>query len=350
MRWYGEGPFHRELKPARRIAKKSHFVIKTGDVIYNKLFAWKGSFGIVPSSLDGMFVSDKFPTYELDRRKVDERFLGWYFKSRTLWEQAGSKSTGSAAVSKLTLNPPKFLRLTIALPCLEEQRRLVMRIESLWKRISESQRLGSQIAQESGALLRSLLRDDVIAPTPMRELVTLRRPDVRVEPEENYQFAGVKSFGRGVFRGPRKRGSEFSYRLLTRLNAGDFVYPKLMAWEGAFGVVPSDCHGFVVSPEFPVFSVDVETVLPEVLHTHFTSPDVWPVVSGSSTGTNVRRRRLHPETFLDYRFPLPTRKTQVRLRDVRNALELMSPLLDQSVAELNALLPSILDRAFRGQL
>ncbi len=47
MRLYGAGPFHRELKPAMQIAKKSHFVIKSGDVIYNKLFAWKGSFGIV---------------------------------------------------------------------------------------------------------------------------------------------------------------------------------------------------------------------------------------------------------------------------------------------------------------
>ena len=32
---------------------------------------------------------------------------------------------------------------------------------------------------------------------------------------------------------------------LTRLRAGDFVYPKLMAWEGAFGVVPPECEGIV---------------------------------------------------------------------------------------------------------
>jgi type I restriction enzyme S subunit len=41
VRWYGEGPFHRELKSALKIAKKSHFQIRAGDVIYNKLFAWK---------------------------------------------------------------------------------------------------------------------------------------------------------------------------------------------------------------------------------------------------------------------------------------------------------------------
>jgi type I restriction enzyme S subunit len=106
MRLYGEGPFHRELKPAMQIAKKSHFVIKSGDVIYNKLFAWKGTFGIVSPELDGMFVSDKFPTYELDRARVDERWLRWFFRYPPLWEQARTMSTGSAALSKLTLNPP----------------------------------------------------------------------------------------------------------------------------------------------------------------------------------------------------------------------------------------------------
>ena len=75
MRWYGLGPFHRELKPAIKIHKKSHFVIKNGDIIYNKLFAWKGAFGIVPKKLDGMFVSDKFPTYKFDESFVNSKYL-----------------------------------------------------------------------------------------------------------------------------------------------------------------------------------------------------------------------------------------------------------------------------------
>src|SRR4030042_2296311 len=88
MRLYGLGPFHRECKVATKIAKKSHFVIKAGDIIYNKLFAWKGTFGVVPAQLDGMFVSDKFPTYELDEKRIDQGFLKWYFRYPPLWEQA----------------------------------------------------------------------------------------------------------------------------------------------------------------------------------------------------------------------------------------------------------------------
>jgi hypothetical protein len=129
MRWYGYGPFHREHKPALRITKKTHFQIRAGDIIYNKLFAWRGSFGVVDSALDGMFVSDKFPTYELDRRRVDERYLAWFFRHPDIWEQARRMSTGSAALSKLTLNPPKFLELEIPLPRMEDQLGIVAKID-----------------------------------------------------------------------------------------------------------------------------------------------------------------------------------------------------------------------------
>src|SRR5208282_4826569 len=152
MRWYGLGPFHRELKTASSIQKKSHFVIHESDVIYNKLFAWKGSFGVVSAELHGMFVSDKFPTYELDTALVNPGFLKWYFRYPPLWEQAREMSTGSAALSKLTLNPPRFLDLTIPLPSIEEQRRLVARIERLNAKIENARALRTSATDEQSAL------------------------------------------------------------------------------------------------------------------------------------------------------------------------------------------------------
>jgi len=46
---------------------------------------------------------------------------------------------------------------------------------------------------------------------------------------------------------------EFSHRRLTKLRTGNFLYPKLMAWESALGVVPPAYDGCVFSIEFPVF-------------------------------------------------------------------------------------------------
>jgi len=181
-------------------------------------------------------------------------------------------------------------------------------------------------------------------------LVKLRSPDVTVRTDETYQFAGVYCFGRGVFKAARKSGMDFAYPRLTRLRAGEFVYPKLMAWEGALGVVPPECDGCVVSTEFPVFEVLEDLVLPEVLDTHFRTPSVWPTMSGASTGTNVRRRRLNPQDFLDYEMPLPSRETQMTLRKVRAEVDALKRLQAETAAELDALLPAILDRAFKGEV
>jgi type I restriction enzyme S subunit len=123
-----------------------------------------------------------------------------------------------------------------------------------------------------------------------------------------------------------------------------------MAWEGAFGVVPPECDGCVVSTEFPVFDVDEDRVYPEVLDTYFRTPNVWPEISGASTGTNVRRRRLNPQDFLDYRFPLPSRAVQKEFRGVMAEVDILKRHQADTAAELAALLPAVLDRAFRGEL
>jgi len=184
----------------------------------------------------------------------------------------------------------------------------------------------------------------------MRELVQQREQDVSVERDRDYHFAGVYCFGRGVFRGQKKKGLEFSCDRLTTLRAGDFVYPKLMAWEGALAVVPPECDGLVVSTEFPVFEIDTNRVLPEVLDVYFRDPEVWPQLSSQSTGTNVRRQRLNPSDFLAYQFPLPSRQAQARLQQVTAALNKLRPLQAETAAELDALLPSVLNQAFAGKL
>lgn len=231
------------------------------------------------------------------------------------------------------------------------ERRIVARIEELATLIEGARTLRQEATEEGEALCRAILTDDPqITPTPMRSLVRLRPPDVIVRPDDTYQFAGVYCFGRGIFRGRMVSGLEFAYPRLTRLRVDDFVYPKLMAWEGAFGTVPPECDGCVVSTEFPVFEVRAERVLPEVLDTFFRSPAVWPALSGASTGTNVRRRRLNPQDFLDYHFPLPSMTTQDRLRAVRKRIDSIKPLHIESAAQLDALLPGILDRAFKGEL
>jgi type I restriction enzyme S subunit len=299
--------------------------------------------------VDGCAASGEFPTFRLDPSRVVPRWIHWQTKTPSFWDKCDTLSRGTSGKNRI--KPELFLTIRVPLPPLAEQLSLVARIEGLSAKIEEARSLRQQAKEEIELLCRSiLLQDPTSTPTPMRELVKLRSPDVIVRTEETYQFAGVYCFGRGVFRAQRKAGTDFAYSRLTRLETGNFVYPKLMAWEGALGVVPPECDGCVVSTEFPVFEVIEERVLPEVLDIYFRTPAVWPELSGASTGTNVRRRRLNPSDFLDYRMPLPSRETQRRLRRVTGDVTTLRRQQAETCAELDALMPSILDKAFRGKL
>jgi type I restriction enzyme S subunit len=228
---------------------------------------------------------------------------------------------------------------------LAEPQAAISRLAKLLDRAVLVDQLSEQYVRLGVQLARSLAASNDAHPVVMSDLVKRRPLDVQVRADEQYDFAGVYSFGRGVFKSVSKVGKDFSYEQLCRVHAGDFVYPKLMAWEGALGVVPEDLDGLVVSPEFPVFEVDQTRCLPEVLHLHFTDPATWPGLRGSSTGTNVRRRRLNPNDFLKYQFPLPSMSTQLQLRALLNCLDRAARLSNRLQPTREALIPALISQA-----
>lgn len=349
VKLWGEGAYERETIDGSQTKYAQLFRAEAGDIIVNKIWARNGSVAVVTESLAGCYGSGEFPMFTTDPAKLDSRWMHWIMKTQGFWEQCDEKSRGTSGKNRI--KPQQFLSVEIPLPSLAEQRRIVARIEELAAQVHEAKRLRKEAQEEAEAMMRSILiHDSENKLTPMSQLVRLRSPDVNVEPTETYQFAGVYCFGRGVFRAGLKSGMDFAYPRLTRLRVGEFVYPKLMAWEGALGVVPPECDGCVVSTEFPVFEIDEDQVLPEVLDVYFRDPKIWPDLAGVSSGTNVRRRRLNPQAFLSYEIPLPSRASQIKLRNTKEEVDGLKRLQAETSAELAALLPAILDRAFKGEL
>lgn len=152
---------------------------------------------------------------------------------------------------------------------------------------------------------------------------------IGVDAIRSYRFMGVRSFAAGCFDAGERTGSETRYAKLNVVKAGDFVYPKLMAWEGAFAVVPAEFDGYVVSPEFCTFETSPDQLDTEYLGFYFRRPSTWADVAGSSIGTNVRRRRLYPEQFLSKAIPLPDIDEQRRIAIYLTAI-------DEGATQLNA--------------
>jgi len=351
VRLWNKGVILRGEQEGSEIKTKRQFYVKTGQLLMSRIDVRNGAIGLVPKELDGAIVSNDFWVYDFDENQIYPEFLTLYVNTPGFIEDANRTSSGTT--KRIRAEETAFLNINIPFPPLPEQRRIVAHIELLAARVNEAQRLREEVEKESELLLRSIFADNSdgeATPTPMRELVSLREPDVTVSPDEFYHFAGTYSFGRGMFRGVKKKGNQFAYKKLTRLCTNNFTFPKLMAWEGAYAVIPPECDGLVVSTEFPVFELNQEKILPETMAVYFRNPAIWETLSGQSTGTNVRRRRLNPQTFLNYQFPLPPMKRQLLLRDVQAKVNALQELQSASEEQLSVLMQSILDKAFKGEL
>ena len=157
VRLYGRGAFVRERLAGSEIKRKQQWVIRSDDVVYNKLFAWKGTFAIAQDVVDGCIVSDNFPTYRADQDLVDTSYLKWFFRTETIRTQALRLSKGAAAISKLTLNPPQFWDLVIPLPPLKEQRQIVAKIENFDMKAEEAQQLRTISDRKTADFIKSAI-------------------------------------------------------------------------------------------------------------------------------------------------------------------------------------------------
>lgn len=344
---FGKGLFERGPLVASTTSYKSYNRLVKGDFVISQPKAWEGAIAAVTEHFNGWYLSPVFPAFRPDENLLSLSYLHWYCQQPIVWDQLKFLSTGMGA-RRETVSPKQFLSLKIPLPPLEKQRQITARIDCVQQQLLAAEKLRRSATAELHALCRAVvINDPSTKHTVVAELVHQRSPDVNVEPDVSYQFAGVYSFGRGVFKGGVKTGAEFAYPKLSRVKAGDFIYPKLMAWEGALGVVPDECDDCFVSPEFPVFEIDRTKVLPDVFDVYFRDPSTWESLQGGSTGTNARRRRLNPSDFLKLKIPVPNMATQQMLAAIRlHQNKICSVNTD---AECNAVLASLLNNMLRTQ-
>jgi type I restriction enzyme, S subunit len=124
VRWYGEGVFQKEKQLGSKIAAKTLYQVEPGDVVYSRLFPWKGSFGVVDAAHAAGVVSNEFPTYRPSPDLLPEFFVVWASQPR-IWSLAEVMSSGTTANSRFRLSEESFLMLEIDLPPIDEQRRIV---------------------------------------------------------------------------------------------------------------------------------------------------------------------------------------------------------------------------------
>jgi type I restriction enzyme S subunit len=151
-RWYGDGLFVKDVKSGQNIRATSLYKVQSGDFVYNRLFAWKGSFAVASAEVSGAYVSNEFPCFVPNPERIDVRFLWWYFRRERAWTEALGLSVGATPTSRNRLKEVQFLKMTVPLPPLEEQHRIVLRLEDIAAKIREARVLRKEASEEADTL------------------------------------------------------------------------------------------------------------------------------------------------------------------------------------------------------
>ncbi|WP_206447958.1 restriction endonuclease subunit S [Agrococcus sp. KRD186] len=312
--------------------------LRHGDLIFSKLFAWEGSVAVVDRA---GWVSSEFPTYAIDATRVDPAYLSHVIGWEGFVGQL-AKATSGLGQRRQRVAPERFESAIIPLPDLESQRAIATRLD----RIARARRTAS--SQHLSTIRSRLLLDSLAGAREQRvdTLLERRRQPIEVSETQSYKMLGMRNRGRGAFDAGVLHGSETKYPRLLRVLAGDLIYLKLGAWEGAFGIVPPELDGRHTSPEFVSYDVDEDQIDRDFLEAMVTWDGFAFRVGGLSKGTNLRRRRLNPDVFESLSIPLPTLERQRELGPTLLQLRRAGAQIARRDELTHALLPAARNEEF----
>jgi len=181
VRWYACGPFIKDASPGSEIKGKYLHQVRAGQFIYNRLFAWKGSFGVVSSEHDGCFVSGEFPAFDVGRGDADPEFLWRWFSLPSVWHAIESLSSGSTSTSRLRFREPELLSMRIPLPPLPEQRAIARVLRTVQEAIEATER-AIEAAKELKRSMMEYLFTYGPVPVDQADQVELRETEIGAVP------------------------------------------------------------------------------------------------------------------------------------------------------------------------
>lgn len=264
-----------------------------------------------------------------------------------------------AGTSNVALRISDVARVTVHVPNLEEQRRIVLKVQQALGALDRAGALHAQTMADFDRLLIALAHRDDMTDDQKRErgwrklrlgeVMHLDLDPIKVDPSRDYPNLGIYSFAKGLFEKPPISGLATSATVLNRVKLGQFIFSRLFAFEGSYGYVSADYDGFFVSGEYPTFTCNPSECRAEFVYAHFKPERIWRTLSAKSKGLGLRRQRVQPPAILAHEAWVPPMPEQDRLAEVLTAQRRFAAS-DTFKKDADALRRSILSKAFRGEL
>lgn len=365
VKWWGEGAVAKGRVNGTQVRMERHQLAKEGQVIVSEIWAKHGSIGIIPKSAEGALITSHFFLFDMDQQRVMRAYLDYLFRANYLIPQMQGDSKGTTSYA--SVRPHTFLKAVIPLPNMPEQRRIVARIEELAGKIAEAKRLRAESAYETTALQGSfevkLFEKASWSTYPLGRLVgpenfqNGKSPKV-VDYETSVRCLRLSCLQSGVIDATDSKpvDMEPTEAFHFQVQAGQvFVSRGNGSKElvGRAGCVNRTVPGTIFPDLFIKVPLNDRDFLPEFFVAYWNNPRMRRVIEeAAKTGAGIWKvNQSHLASIRVPKPPIEEQKQAVRaITDFSNRVRCIQAEHATLASELDALLSSILDKAFRGEL
>jgi type I restriction enzyme S subunit len=357
---HAQGIVLRDTVLGAEIKTKKQQVCHSGEFLVAEIDAKVGGFGIVPGSLEDSIVSSHYFLFTLDEKSLDHRFLDYFIRTRSFRDQI----TAQGSTNYAAIRAEDVLSYEIPLPPIEEQRRIVARIEELAARIEEARELRRRAVDEAESLSKIFLDRVYMSSTSRFGVHSLAKTCADITDGDHltpsftdsgvkFIFVGNVSSGFLHFKGCKYVDPEYfasikSHRMPRR---GDILYSAVGATLGIPAIVDTD-ESFCFQRHVALIRPNPKMITSKFLWYMLRSKSIFNKAWSETTGSAQPTVPLRAIRALQ--IPVPSIEEQhkiiVHLDGLQSQLDALKRHQAETAAALDSLLPAVLERAFRGEL
>ncbi len=360
VRLWGKGVVLRDEVSCAEIAASKRLVVHPQQFIVSRIDARNGAFGLIPDSLDGALVSSDFPVFAVNPSRILPKYLEWISKTHFFVDLCKAASEGTT--NRVRLKEDRFLMAKIPLPPLAEQRRIVARIEELAAKIEEARGLRKNAGEEVEALLAAKL-NEIFSPNRKNNLRLVKIAEIcdtssggtpsrqRFDFFENGTIPWIKS---GELKDTFIKVAEEYITQGALDDSSAKIFPNgtlLIALYGA-NVGMTGILGLDAATNQAICAVFPKKELLERDYLYWFFRKMRPDYLKNSFGgaqPNISQKMIRETEIAIPSLP-EQRRILAYLDELQAKVDVLRRLQAETGAELDALMPAVLDRAFKGEL
>lgn len=164
---------------------------------------------------------------------------------------------------------------------------------------------------------------------------------ITVADDVEYEQVTLKTNGGGAVLRGKKVGKDIGTKKQYRISEGQFIMSKIDARNGAFGVVPKELDGAIVTGDYPSFNVNEKKVNPSYLYLLSATQKFVHFAQSCSRGT-TNRQRIDISQFLNVKIPIPSLNEQNAIVAAYNDSLTLASQYEQQAADINNTIESYL--------